>query len=172
MHVVHPVDAISARKAYLSSQAYRRNTLRLFASAILLAIGLVGLVHLPRIWTPSNSPTTKVLGIIEVYDTGGKSVNAESSFADVLEVSRGACPQDRLFVILGDVHPLFMLVDYYMYPRKIVRVMSSDTFDLEELKAQGGCIGAYGEAVQRVVPFKQHLNEISCSNYGCVYKVQ
>jgi hypothetical protein len=157
----------------MSRQTNHKYTLRLMAAAILLAIGLVGLVHLPRAWAPTGYPTQKALGVVEVYSPGTPTITQESTFAQLLEVARATCPEDRPFIVLGDEVPLFLLTDYYMYPRKIVRVRSDQRFEPALLQqGGGGCLGAYRENVGRVKPVMEQVEEIACSKDGCVYHVK
>ena len=135
-----------------------------------MAVGMIGLIHLPRMWSPTANPTQRALGVIEVYSQGTPTITAKTAFEQLLRAARGSCPQDRPFVVLGDEVPLYMITDAYMYPRKIVRIGRDQPFESVE-EWGGGCIGAYRENVERVEPFREQVEEIVCSEDGCVYLV-
>jgi hypothetical protein len=142
------------------------------AAGVVLAVGMIGLIHLPKMWSPTANPTQRVLGVIEVYSPGTPTITAKTAFQQLLEAARGSCLQDRPFVVLGDDAPLYMLTDAYMYPRKIVRIRSDQPFERIAEEWRGGCIGAYRENVGRVESLRDQLEEIVCSEDGCVYRVK
>jgi hypothetical protein len=155
----------------MSEPTGRGYNLRLVSAAVLLAIGLVGLIHLPRIWTSPAHPTQTALGFIEVYNLSTPTVTDKSAFAQLLEATRARCPEDRPFIVLGDEVPLYLLTDAYMYPRKIVRMPGSEPLEPSALEA-GGCIGAYRENVSRVMPVLEQVEPLACSEDGCIYYVK
>jgi hypothetical protein len=141
------------------------------ALGVMLTWTLVSLRFLPQAWAPVvlDAPLT----VQANAGNGGSPHTISSKFPELLKLARDVCPQDRPFVLVGNEVPLFMITDYYMYPRRIVHVTENDTLDLDRLGASGGCIAAYKEQnLKRLDPVQAQLSQVACSTDGCLYLVR
>ena len=127
---------------------------------------LAGLVHTARLWAePDRAFGTEL-------DTGAAS--APAGFYAVLQTARDTCPGDLPFLVLGDDVALYQITDYYVYPRRVVRIRATDPLNEQTAAAYpGSCVAAYqDEGVARIRSLGNRASEVACAPSGCLYRLR
>jgi hypothetical protein len=150
---------------------------------ITLAIGALGIWSLAALFPfasgllaahPNSASDASTVSALVPQPTPAPHLFGSATFYQVLATSNKACPSGRSILVLTDYLPAYDLANYYLYPRQLSLVHSTDSFGLATLQAnKGNCLLAYGDsASQRLEPFKSQLTQVTCSFDGCLYLVE
>ncbi|HKP54452.1 MAG TPA: hypothetical protein VJ183_17585 [Chloroflexia bacterium] len=144
----------------------------MIAAGVVLAWGITAMI-----WAFNRAnvaPAAPVPGTVVADPSPLSALRGQTRYLyPLLTAVQTSCPRSPATLTLTDDPLPYQLGNYVLYPHYLEVINPLEPFDQAILTSHaGGCIFYYITGREQLAPFMGRLEEIACSEGGCLYRIE